>query len=275
LSGSIYRFAFAHTTDGGASWTVENVSTAFQGYGRCVAVSPSSPGTIYLGGSDKSPAAPRMFRSTDGGASWTEIVNSGWSSDYYLYSIAVHPANPNTVCASTTYHIYRTTNGGSSWSRTGTGRDYGYDMHWSEDDVSTIFCGAKDYVYRSLNGGSSWTEHSSGLSTGMHTSLAADWNNSANVYTVSHLGVYRSQNTATTWDTSNGGLLTADILCFWPVECSPWTLYISVGTFGLYRSTNDGATLDFLDTPLDCGDVCALGTPSGDPDRILALEGAG
>ena len=192
-----------------------------------------------------------------------------------MYALAVHPTNPNTVCAATLYNIYRTTNGGASWLKTGSGRDYTYDMAWSGDDASVIFASASDVVYRSLNGGASWTEHSSGLTTGTHQSIAADWSNSANVYTVSYLGVYRSQNTASTWFSSNGGFLTAEVITFCPVDCSPWTLYISVGTFGLYRSTDNGATLEFLDTPLDCGDVCAIGTPPDNPNRVLALEGIG
>jgi hypothetical protein len=275
LSGSNYFFSMATTTNGGATWTVNDVTAAYQGYGKCIAVSPSSPGTIYFGGSLKSPAEPKLFRSTDGGSSWTELTYSGWNSDYYMNALAVHPTNPNTVCAATRYNIYRSTNGGVGWTKTGSGRDNSYEMAWSVDDTSVIFASATDVVHRSLNGGASWTEHASGLAPGTHQSIAADWSNSANLYTVSYLGVYRSQNTASSWFSSNGGILTADALCFCPVDCSPWTLYVSVGTFGLYRSTDNGATLEFLDTPLDCGDVCAIGTPTGNPNRVIALEGVG
>ncbi len=275
ISGGNYYISIAKTTNGGASWTVTQVSTAFSGYGRCIAVSPFSPDIIYVGGASKSTNEPKLFRSTDGGSSWNEVIYIGWASDYNMNSLVIHPINPNTVCAATQSHIYRTTNGGVSWSRTGTGRDYSYEMVWSVDDTSVIFVSAKDVVYRSLNGGVSWTAHSSGLVSGTHQSLAADWSNSANVYTVSHLGIYRSQNTATSWLPSNGGFLTAEVIAFCPVDCSPWTFYMSVGTFGIYRSTDNGATLDFLSTPLDCGDVCALGTPPGNPNRVLALEGVG
>jgi len=273
VSGSYY-ITLAVSTNGGSSWTLNRVTTE-QGYGRCISVSNSSPNILYVGGSTRNPVEPILFRSTDGGTSFTEITNSAWSGDNILSSVTIHPTNSNTLCAGTTSCIYRTTNGGGSWSTVSSSTAYHYAMQYSRANPSVVIAGGKDCFYRSLNGGLSWTTHTEGLNGGSVMSLAADWSTSSRLHTVNYTGIYRTDNTGTSWYGTNGGLYMGKVLSFLAVETSPWTLYASLTNLGLFRTTNNAVSWIPLGTPLACGDVCAMATEEGNPNRLLALEGVG
>lgn len=273
ISGNYYM-TLAVSTNGGSSWTLNRFTTE-QGYCRCISVSNSSPNILYVGGSTKTPVEPILFRSTDGGNSFTEVISSAWSGDNMLTSITIHPTNPNTLCAGTTACIYRTTNGGSSWSPVSSSTSYHYAMQYSRANPSVVIAGGKDCFYRSLNGGLTWTTHTEGLNGGSVMSLAADWSTPARLHTVNYTGIYRTDNTGTSWYGTNSGLYMGKVLNFLAVETSPWTLYASVTSLGIFRTTDNAGSWSSLGTPLACGDVCAMATEEGNPNRLLALEGTG
>ena len=60
---------------------------------RALAIDPQTPSTLYAG------TGNGVFRSTDGGASWT-AVNSGLTS-LAIDTLAIDPQNPSTVFAGT------------------------------------------------------------------------------------------------------------------------------------------------------------------------------
>jgi hypothetical protein len=72
-NGSMWVLAFIKSTNGGSSWTTTDLETQ-NSYARCIAVSMSDPDVIYVGGYRlPSPYTPIMYRSTDGGSTWTEV----------------------------------------------------------------------------------------------------------------------------------------------------------------------------------------------------------
>jgi hypothetical protein len=87
-----------------------------------IAYAPSNPDIVYAGsgyGDDR--VAKGIFKSTDGGESWTGInnglrVNPQTGFPHYVKSIAVHPTNSNMVFAATGSGLYKSADGGASWS---------------------------------------------------------------------------------------------------------------------------------------------------------------
>jgi len=71
---------------------------------------PGDPRTLYLG------AEQGLFRSADGGDSWTDLgVPIG---DSAVYSILLHPTDPNTIYVGADHTaIYKTGDGGKTWRR--------------------------------------------------------------------------------------------------------------------------------------------------------------
>jgi len=102
--------------DGGESWTLRAVESDWQ-YMRSIAERPDGSGVMFMTNGNGPPGtAGRLFRSRDLGASWEDAGLPGEveSSAYFL---AVHPADPKLAFAAATLgQLYRTTDGGESWT---------------------------------------------------------------------------------------------------------------------------------------------------------------
>jgi len=87
------------TTDGGQNWIRLDIpfnpsSLDFFGL-SVVTIDPRTPGTLYVAAGYPS----RVFRSTDGGASWN-LLSSGWTSSQ-VTGLVVDGQNPSTLYAAT------------------------------------------------------------------------------------------------------------------------------------------------------------------------------
>ena len=112
------------STDGGTTWNplTDNFPRLASG---SVAIDPNNPTTIYYGTGelnfniDGYPGVG-VFKSTDGGGSWTQILNTASVPLYYTSKIVV--ASNSTVYVSGLYDSYKSTNGGTSWTVVGSNR---------------------------------------------------------------------------------------------------------------------------------------------------------
>ena len=115
------------TTNGGSTW--ENISDGFFGGSiGAVAVSPSHPNVLYVGGGEvtvRGNVSPGtgLYKSIDGGRSWTAI---GLEASRHIPRIRIHPDNPDIVYAavlgdlfadSDERGVYKSTDGGEKWER--------------------------------------------------------------------------------------------------------------------------------------------------------------
>lgn len=117
------------TTDGGSNW--KNISDKYYGSSiGAVGVSPSDENVIYVGEGENtmrgnvSEGLGGMWRSEDGGKSWTNI---GLKDARHIIRIVIHPRNPDIVWVAAMGHlfgpneergVYKTTDGGKTWKRT-------------------------------------------------------------------------------------------------------------------------------------------------------------
>ena len=119
--GGVWR-----TDDAGRTWTSVFDKGSSSAIGA-IALAPSNPDVIYVGAGQPEPrydveAGRGLYRSTDGGRTWTDI---GLANTRYVGRIWVSPANPDVVLVAAVGHvfgqsqdrgIYRSVNGGKSWS---------------------------------------------------------------------------------------------------------------------------------------------------------------
>lgn len=173
------------SSDGGSSWRRAGLEKSL--YISRIRVHPSDPDTVWVAavGSwyDDHPEKG-VFKSDDGGASWQPSLTP--SHDGYpvgAADIVLDPRDPDTLYASTWDRhsgagsgIYKSRDGGGSWTRLGGGLPngpmdrIGLDVHQSDPDivVATILLenpdwdGADSYsrfvnsVWRSDDAGTSW-----------------------------------------------------------------------------------------------------------------------
>ncbi len=115
------------TDDGGTTW--KNISDGFLGGSiGAVAVAPSDPNVIYVGGGEVSVRGnvshgDGIWKSVDAGKTWTHV---GLEDSRQIPRIRIHPTDPNTVYAAALGHlfgpnnergIYRSQDGGKTWQR--------------------------------------------------------------------------------------------------------------------------------------------------------------
>src|SRR6185437_9457742 len=122
VAGGVWR-----TTDGGGTWTPLTDDTPISSVGA-IAVAPSNHDIIYVGTGE---AAPRgdmtygdgVYKSTDGGKTWSHV---GLEDTRQIGALIVDPHNPDIVLVAAFGHafgpstergVFRTTDGGKSWTK--------------------------------------------------------------------------------------------------------------------------------------------------------------
>jgi hypothetical protein len=123
--GTLYK-----TTNDGAQWdTIADPQVfALDRTVEAIAIHPTNPDTVYVGLEGRPTSGPEdstpltkpglIFKTTDGGHSWSHVGSDVKSTDGGLlgaYALRIDTGAPDTVFAATEVGVYRTTNGGSSW----------------------------------------------------------------------------------------------------------------------------------------------------------------
>jgi photosystem II stability/assembly factor-like uncharacterized protein len=174
------------TVDGGTYW--ENISDGYLTTAAvgAIAVAPSDPNVIYVGTGETTIRSDvshgdGVYRSNDGGATWT---NLGLTHTRHIAKIRIHPQNPNLAYVAALGHawgpnevrgLFRTVDGGATWekilyrSNVAGAIDLSMDPHnprilycafWEAQRTAYTFWsgGPGSSLYRSTDGGDTWTE---------------------------------------------------------------------------------------------------------------------
>ena len=144
-----------------------------------LALAPSDPDVVYALASGRSAHVLGVFRSTNGGRSWKEILGGRFPTERqmdYNNAIVVHPHRPDSVIWGG-MKLHRTDNAGRNWrtitSKQHGARNYVHDDHhallWPDDEM--ILSGNDGGVSISRDGGRTWQERSHRMVTTMFYDL--------------------------------------------------------------------------------------------------------
>jgi len=225
------------TTDGGDTW-MPMTDKAFGGTVGAVAVAPSNPDVVYVGGGEFAirgnvSHGDGMWKTTDGGRTWTNI---GLNDTRQIAKVRVHPTNPDLVYVAAQGHvwgpnaergIFRSKDGGKSWQKvlfrddsTGaadlamdpTNPNVLYAGFWQAHRTPWMLVsgGKGSGMFKSTDGGDTWTEitRNSGLPKGLwgNIGISVSGANPRRVYALIEAdegGVYRSDDAGATWQRVN------------------------------------------------------------------------
>ena len=228
FAGSYMGDGLFKTMDGGNSWEAVETEDLYEGEDTfknhavwAVKIAPSNPNVVW--------AAHNYWveKSTDGGQTWTHIFNSTMQRDCsncggvgdnfrFCRSLAIDPTNPNLVYVGTggpngTYSagaIYKTDDGGSTWSKLNQGNNLDHtvtDISIDPQDANIIWAVTSSYgagvwagtLYRSIDGGQIWNSVMV-LDSGF-TSVSVKPNDSNRVFTGSGYGIIEHYFDGTLW----------------------------------------------------------------------------
>lgn len=163
------------TRDGGKTWEqMRRGLPPGEEFGRTtLALAPSDPDVIYALASDVRKRVLGVFRSTDGGDNWKEILGNRFPGERFMSynsTIVVHPGKPDFVIWGGA-RLYRTRNGGVSWQTITSGArgtsKYVHSDHHAlvMPQGNLVFSGNDGGVAVSEDGGDTWEERVRGMVT--------------------------------------------------------------------------------------------------------------
>lgn len=277
-SGAYTVMAFFLSTNSGSDWTAFPLHTIYNGYAYALALDPSDPDIIYVGGSYRdTQTRTKVYKSTNGGSSF-EDMSTGFSDNANsVNALKVHPTNSDIVYATTFYEgIYRTINGGGSWSLVYTDAFFSCLAN-TQSEPNVVYAGKDTLIFKSTDQGSSWFIPGTGYAgkRKLSRAIAAPQNQASIVYTADNSGVFKTVNGGTDWFASNYGMTLAPIITFANAPSSPAIIYTEFEHVGVLKSTNCGSDWILLETPADCGAICEFAIHNTNPDIVYALEQEG
>ena len=152
------------TSDGGETWNIVGGGLPTPGGdgGRIgLSLCLAQPDVICAVYADRTGYFDGLYRSVNGGASWSRTNDGALSSVFASYgwwfgNVRVHPVDPLRIFV-LGLDFYRSTSGGSSWSETSGGMHVDHHgLAFGPGASPVIYNGIDGGGYRSSNGGSSW-----------------------------------------------------------------------------------------------------------------------
>ncbi|TAL68443.1 MAG: T9SS type A sorting domain-containing protein [Bacteroidetes bacterium] len=162
-SGGVWK-----SVDGGRNWFTFPF-TQFLSIGVSdIAIAERNPDIVYVATGDCEPSYSNYYsigliKTTNGGKDW-EVTNLKYSTDNgrNVNRVIVHPDNPNIVIVGTSEGIYKSTDGGNTWSQKEGGKFF-IDLEFMPGNPDVVYASTKswsgnNYIYKSTNNGDTWKE---------------------------------------------------------------------------------------------------------------------
>ena len=148
LYAGMQHFGVARTQDGGEHWR-QGLQVGLTAAGRLLEIDPVRPGTFYFF------VDGRIFRTTDGGHTWTPFAASiGDVGPWATLDLAVDRFHPATIYAGTPAGIFRSADDGASWTQIDDQRSGVLALADDGNVILSSDCGLR----RSADGGRTWHE---------------------------------------------------------------------------------------------------------------------
>ncbi len=217
VGGGIWK-----TTDAGRTWEnktpdLPNLTTTVLAYAA------SNPNIMYAGtgegfGNADAIQGDGIWKSTDHGNTWFQLastvaVNQADKAFEYVNRIAVSPIDPDVVVAATNEGIYKSVNGGTSWTQTyDAGSSRVQQIVPSRVAFDTLYATVNGSgIYKSTNAGDSWYRSSQGVGSGARYEMTSVPSNTSRLFVAVENGstsdLYMSDNHGISWAvvTEQGG----------------------------------------------------------------------
>jgi photosystem II stability/assembly factor-like uncharacterized protein len=187
---------------------------------------PLNPNTIYQ-------AKAEVYKSTNGGGSWTTI--SALAQGFNCHELEIAPSNNQYIYASWDNKLFRTTDGGLNWNMISPGytnRINYIDVHPTDPDRVVLASSAG--IYETTNGGSNWVDISNNLPNITYFCAIYANDGSSGIYAGGRPGIYYINNaTSNNWLNVTGDLPLVQVR---ELEIKHNFLYVATYGRGLWKT---------------------------------------
>ena len=287
LSATDHDGTIIKSTDGGKSWrqVFRHPSVdpgdpqKWHGF-KAIVYAPSNPEIVYAGmgkttniGMVDPSLEPSfgIYKSVDGGETWTEKNFGLENSTKIINHIVVHPRNPDIVYIATLHDgVYKTTDGGESWVPVNNGlmsldvRSLDIDPK----DLETVYAGLAEGVgiFKTTNGGELWEGINYGIRVECPSFLQRVGQVRPGISLVKPKRLAGVDYYSIPWTTIRSIVID-------PVE--PSTIYAADFSLGVYMSTDGGLTWTPINEGLSTKAVIAMALSSDGWVLYAATDGEG
>ncbi len=204
---------------------------------QTVVVDPTNNQVIYAG--MRSPGSTRVFKSIDGGVTWTALT-SGIGQGDFVWDLAIDPSHPNTIYAGTNRGVYKSTDGGGQWVQKTSKNSPFVVIHPLDGSLLALDAPA---IARSKDGGETWETLGSVSASNYDYCVLAMAPSAPHIlyYGNQMGGVSRSTDGGSTWqriDSSFGA--SPSVLSLFVDPHDAQVVYLGVSASGLFKTTNGG-----------------------------------
>lgn len=241
------------STDGGRTWRVLNEANGLRNlYIGSLFMHPENPDVLLAAaGNNAWRSGCGVYLSTNGGESWTWVLQSG---DEPMTSVEFAALNPMIAYAAGPAAVVRSEDGGRTWrSMTPSGKEgwgppgvragFPIDLQVDPRDPNRIFVnnyGGGNFL--SEDGGKTWTVASKGYTGAQVRDVAVDPKNPLRVFAAARSGIFMTENGGEDWlgmGFGQAAVLEWNAVAIDPRE-SRTVLAANNWTCGVHRSTNGG-----------------------------------
>jgi photosystem II stability/assembly factor-like uncharacterized protein len=252
------------SVDGGSTWFRSSTGIQDDAVVYTIAIDPLNSSRIFIGtrgiaahcsdGSSCPPWAGIVYKSNDAGATWSPALTNigGSKNQFWAYTIVFDLLDPKRVFAAIdgAPGLYRSLNGGSSWSAAmegitnPKGRAIVFDPT-STSPVVAFYGGWQAYqytnVFKTADGGDTWTPKNNGISGIDIWEMAMTSSNPPVLFACTyHNGLLKSTTGGKTWTNAGVPASKVNSVTVSPEESN--IVFAGSDEIGLFKSMNGGTT---------------------------------
>jgi hypothetical protein len=205
--------------------------------------------------------------------------------------IQLHPKNPDIIYVATNDYIYKSRDGGQTWTNLSKGMSYSRVIAMAVDPAypATVYAGTKgDAVYKSYDGGQRWVSMRSGLDDATISSVVNqfvfDPADNNHIFLATTMGVFETKNGGEHWTKKMEGMKEVLMVVTLGMDPTrPATLYAGTSG-GVYKTSNEAGHWEKVNNGLVDPDmvkssralnVTAIHVDPFEPDTVYAATLSG
>jgi hypothetical protein len=205
--------------------------------------------------------------------------------------IQLHPKNPDIIYIATNDYIYKTRDGGQTWTNLSRGMSHSRVISMAIDPVypATVYAGTKgDAVYKSHDGGQRWASMRAGLDDATITSVVNqfvfDPADSQHIFLATTMGVFETKNGGESWAKKMEGMKEVLMVVTLGMDPTrPFVLYAgtsggvykSIDQAGHWEQVNNGLVPPDMVKTSRALNVTSICVDPYEPDTVYAATLAG